>query len=612
MDKHNLAKDKFIVGLVGNPNVGKTSIFNAMTGMKQHTGNWSGKTVKVATGEIRANETPIKLIDLPGTYSLDALSEEELVTTKFIENKEYDCLVVVVDANNLERNLSLVLQTLNHTNKIVVCVNLIDIATKNKINVDLDELSLQLGVPVVSTSATKKRGIDELINKINSLCAGKTKTFIVKSLFESNIHDKSTEISKLCVKKATQQQYRASTIDKLMFKKTTGIPLMLALLLILFWITIYCANYLSDCLFYIFDICRTLLDELFEFIKINETIHSFLLDGIYSTLSFVVAVMLPPMSIFFPLFSYLEDLGVLPRIAYNFDGIFEKAGSCGKQSLTMAMGFGCNSCGVTGCRIFSTSEERNVSIITNNFIPCNGRLPTLITIASIFFTTSNNVSLNALISSLVLLFIISVSAFTTLLITKLLTSTIYKTKNSIFFLEIPSYRKPDFIKTILYSFKDKSLSILFRAIAVAIPAGAIIWCMGNIKVNNQNIMYYCEEFLNPVGEIFGVDGAILLSFILGFPANEIVIPSILMSYLSSGSLSNYANASQLSSVLSNNNWSTLTAVCFMILCVFHFPCSTTCITIYKETKSIKVLLLSILLPTAIGLTLAFIVNLLFS
>ncbi|MDO4748767.1 MAG: ferrous iron transporter B [Eubacteriales bacterium] len=611
------------IALAGNPNVGKSTIFNALTGLKQHTGNWSGKTVSNATGYFKHNNTNIKVVDLPGVYSLSANSQEEQVANDYINRCNYDCIIIVVDSTNLLRNLNLVIQILNKTNKVILCLNMSDEADSKGIYIDEDELSLQLGIPVVKTSGVKKAGISELKNAVLGLCTSKIKTFKVSHIsnisnkdnyeeYSLDVYDICSDVYNKTVKVNTSKATnRDRKLDKIVLSKLTGIPIMLVTLAVIFWITIVAANSISEILSNGFNVLKTYLIDLFQYFNVSDKITSLFIDGIYTTLAWVVAVMFPPMAIFFPLFSLLEDSGFLPRIAFNLDGAFSKCGGHGKQALTMAMGFGCNSCGVMGCRIIESERERSIATITNNFIPCNGRLPALITITSVFIAVSSSVFYNTVITAFVLLLIIILSVAITLLTSKFLSKTIYKGQSSSFILELPPYRKPQVIKTIVYSLKDRALFVLLRAVAVAIPSGAIIWIMANITVNDISLLSYCTNALDPIGYIFGLDGTIIMAFILGLAANETVIPIILMSYLSTSSLTDFTNLTQLSTLLVDNGWTVVTAICFLLLCVYHFPCSTTLITIYKETKSIKSTLLSFIIPTVIGLLLCLLINLSF-
>jgi len=681
---------KKTIALAGNPNVGKSTVFNTLTGLHQHTGNWTGKTVSNAEGKYIKNDIEYTIYDLPGTYSLISHSKEEELARDFICFEKPDVTIVVCDAVCLERNLNLVLQILEITDKVVVCVNLMDEAKKKKIEVDLEKLEKILGVPVVGASARKNIGINELTDKVERIISGKIKPKpietkynkhiessiekVINSLDNVNVHFnkrwislklieddkelintlntyldndiyeykgilksvsqarkllleediminelkdnivssivlKAEEIAKKCITfKNKDYNKKDRKIDKFLTNKLTGIPVMILLLITILWITIVGANYPSGILFdFLFKIESYLMD-FFNFINIPLWLSEPLVYGVYRVLAWVVAVMLPPMAIFFPLFTLLEDVGYLPRIAFNLDKCFKKCCACGKQALTMCMGFGCNAVGVTGCRIIDSPRERMIAILTNVFVPCNGRFPTLISIITMFFVGFNTSLGNSLLSTLMLTGVILLGIFMTFIISKILSKTILKGLPSSFTLELPPYRRPQIGKTIIRSIFDRTLFVLGRAISVAAPAGLVIWLMANISINGLSLLSHCSNFLDPFGELIGLDGVILMAFILGFPANEIVVPIMIMGYMSTNNLTEFNNLVELKNLLVNNGWTWITALCFMLFSLFHFPCSTTILTIKKETKSLKWTFISFILPTLIGIILCFLVN----
>ena len=622
-DSNTISDFDYKITLAGNPNVGKSTIFNQLTGLKQHTGNWTGKTVECSSGSYIYNDKKFKVTDLPGTYSINAFSEEERLAKEFLLKEETDCIVIVADSNILERNLVLALQILSFKSKAVLCLNLSDEADKNGIHIDVDELSLNLGIPVVCTSAVKRNSLKQLKETVFDVCSGKIKCFRVNRNFENiNIFDEdnrenntfalanlSKEICSKVISKNKKSQVvsRNRKLDKILTSKITGIPIMLLLFGLLFWITAVGANYPSEWLSSLFAVFKENLYTLFEYFKMPEFFTGLIIDGVYTTLTWVVSVMLPPMAIFFPLFSIIEDSGYLPRIAFNLDRFFSKFGAHGKQSLTMAMGIGCNACGVTGCRIIESPQEKKIAILTNNFMPCNGRIPMLIALIIMFFAGSGFGFFSSVKVAVILLSIIVMCVIMTLAVSKILSMTVAKGESSSFVLELPPYRKPQIIKTIIRSILDRTVFVLARAIAVAAPAGAIIWLVANIYIGDKSVLAYCTEFFDPFGRLIGVDGVIIMAFILGFPANETVIPIIIMSYMSGGTLVEYSSYEQLLNLFTLNGWNVITAVCTAILCVLHYPCSTTCITIYKETKSLKLTLLSMAIPTLIGIVLCFII-----
>lgn len=699
-DTEKLKNSNLTIALAGNPNVGKSTVFNALTGMRQHTGNWAGKTVANASGTFTHKNIDFTLVDIPGTYSLMASSPDEEAAREFICFGQPDCIIVVLDATCLERNLNLALQILEVNKKAVICVNLLDEATKKGIQIDLDELSLYLGVPVVGTAARSGEGLDELKDAVFDVATGKRKVFGTKIKYNSNIEkaiiklENIIEDSKLfddktfsylskrflalrlfdCDKKLdnsikeyfnfsliehktinkafteihnelenigmkqddirdiivegivakAQEIYAHCTclcdkcysrrdrkLDKILTSKLTGIPIMLLLFGVIFYITISGANYPSELLSMAFSKVQEWLYGLFDLLHSPPFLKGLLIDGMFKTLSWVVAVMLPPMAIFFPLFTLLEDFGYLPRVAFNMDRFFAKSGTSGKQSLTMLMGFGCNACGVTGCRIIESPRERIIATVTNNFVPCNGRFPTLIAIITMFFATGISLPFRSLVSAGLLLTVIVFGVVVTLLVSKLLSATLLKGLPSSFTLELPPYRRPQICKTIVRSLLDRTIFVLLRAMCVAAPAGIVIWLMSNIMINGESLCVIISNFLQPLGSLMGLDGVILLAFILGFPANEIVIPIIIMIYTASGTLVEYDSLSSLYNLFVENGWTWVTALCTMIFSLMHFPCSTTCLTIYKETKSLKWTLLSFILPTILGILLCMSINAIF-
>lgn len=676
-------KEDYVVALAGNPNVGKSTVFNALTGLNQHTGNWPGKTVAKAEGYYEFKDSTIKIVDLPGTYSLLSNSEEEEIARDYICFNDPDIVVVVADATSLERNLNLFIQISEITENAILCVNLIDEAEKNNIKIDLDLLSKELNSTIVSSSARNGVGIEELkeaifkeitlkVSKKNAINYDSSiekaieeievildetievpkrkkrwialrilegNTSILKSLYNKyNIQEKyinmiskiKDELNKnykdqlvedIIIKSIIKEAERIGNkvvkggeeytdtqrkIDKILVSKSTGIPIMIMTLLIVLWITITLANYPSEMLANMFAHGELYIRDFFSGLNLPPWISGILIDGIYVTLAWVISVMLPPMAIFFPMFTLLEDLGYLPRIAFNLDKCFKKCCACGKQALTMCMGLGCNAAGIIGCRIINSPRERIIAILTNAFMPCNGRFPMLISIAAIFIGGISVGIKESFISALTVTVVIILGVLMTLLVSKILSKTILKGMPSNFILELPPYRKPQIGKVIVRSIFDRTLYVLGRAIAIAAPAGAVIWIFSNIMIGDSSILTICANYLSPLANAIGVDGYILMAFILGLPANEIVMPIIIMSYLRATTMLELDNLYELKELLVANGWTILTAINVMILCLMHYPCGTTLWTIKQETKSFKWTALSFLIPTVAGIVICFI------
>ncbi len=599
------------IALAGNPNVGKSTLFNALTGMHQHTGNWAGKTVTNAEGTLEFEGNTVHLTDLPGTYSLRACSQEEEVARDALLEGGFDALAVVCDACCLERNLTLLLQIMGITPRVLLCVNLLDEAAQKGIVIDLEKLEELLRIPVVGTSARSKTGLDTLLQRLMALCeedAENCETHESTSLFEDTedvniavMVGRAEEIAAAVTTMPVDAHRRDRTIDRVLLSRRFGIPIMLVLLGIILWITIIGANYPSQLLSKsLFSAGNAMSSVLSGYLP--EGLRSFLFDGIYHVLAWVISVMLPPMAIFFPLFTLLEDVGYLPRVAFQLDGCFRKCGACGKQALTMCMGFGCNAAGVTGCRIIDSPRERLIAILTNVFVPCNGRFPMLITLITLFFAAGSAFA-GTLSSALLLLVTILGGVGVTLLISKLLSCTILRGTASSFTLELPPYRRPQVVSVLVRSMLDRTIFVLGRACVSAIPAGAILWILANTPAGGGNLLTAGAELFDPFAVLLGLDGAILLAFLLGFPANEIVIPIILMIYLSQGKLTDISELSTLRAVFVENGWTPVTALCTMVFSLLHFPCATTCLTIRRETGSIRWMLLAIVLPTLTGMLL---------
>ena len=601
----------YVIGLAGNPNVGKSSVFNNLTGMHQHTGNWPGKTIESSYGTYEYNDEMCLLVDLPGTYSLESYSKEEEVTKEFIDSNEYDGIVVVIDATSLERNLNLVLQILQKTKRLVVCVNLLDEAKKKNINIDLEKLSQLLKIPVVGTVATKKKTLKNLKEKIYTMISDENESCIEK-MDSKQVVEEAARIASLVVSKKNFNDERDKKIDKILTSKKFGIPIMIGLLGVVFWLTIVGANYPSQFLSWIFGWGKEYLRMFFEFCHFPQFLNNMLIDGVYQTVTWIISVMLPPMAIFFPLFTLLEDFGVLPRIAFNLDNFFRRAGTCGKQALTMCMGFGCNAAGVVGCRIMRSTRERLIAIVTNCFVPCNGRFPFLITIATIFFAGSMGGFKGSLISTASVLIVILLGIWLSLIVSKILSKTLLKGDSSGFILELPPYRKPQIGSILIRSIFDRTLFVLGRAVCVAIPAGFIIWILGNVQIDGLSILSYIAAFFDPLGKLMGLDGYIITAFIFGIPANEIVLPIILMMYMNAGSLVGMEDTVQIGQILIQNGWTILTAINVMLFTLLHFPCMTTLMTIKKETGSRKWMWISFAIPTICGIALCICTNMFFT
>ena len=607
---------QYIVALAGNPNTGKSTVFNYLTGLNQHTGNWPGKTVVSARGEFKYNNNEYIMVDLPGSYSLFTASKDEEVTRDFLCYGNYDVAVVVADATCLERNLNLAFQISKLTDKVVLCINLIDEAKKKNITIDKNGLQSELNMPIVLTSARNGHGMNELKELIEKTAQSKTEEENKDLLYfehDSELREKiseqnynyANELKRKYVKEDIKKLNRDKRIDDIVTSKRFGIPIMLALLGIIFWITIQGANIPSQVLGDILFRLQYKLNYIFISLGINDFVRGIIVDGMYRSLAWVVSVMLPPMAIFFPLFTLFEDLGYLPRVAFNLDHMFKKACAHGKMCLTMCMGFGCNAAGVIGCRIIDSPRERLIAIITNNLVPCNGRFPLIIILSAAFFAFTGTF-LDSIVPALFITLMVLIGVFATLAVSYLLSKTLLKGVPSTFTLELPPYRAPQVGRIIYTSLIDRTIFVLSRAVVVAAPAGAITWLLANIYVGDLSILVHMANLLDPVGQMIGMDGFILIAFVAGFPANEIVIPVLLMAYMSTGSLTDFESITSLREILISNGWTALTAINVMIFSLLHWPCSTTLWTIKKETGSLKWTFAAFMIPTALAFLVCFI------
>ncbi|SMB99897.1 ferrous iron transporter FeoB [Thermanaeromonas toyohensis ToBE] len=623
-----------VVALVGNPNTGKSTLFNALTGLRQHTGNWPGKTVSLGQGIYRYKDRQFMLIDLPGTYSLQPGSPEEEITHDFLLGGTPRVVVVVADATALERSLLLTLQVIN-LGKVVLCINLIDEAKKRGLEIDTSVLSRELGIPVVATVARSGQGLTELREAIYNLTSDfRTSNTEVCSLAQQNrgcliggkltlsscperklgqLEDITTLyrqaeslVQKAMIKKSGEGAFaRDRWLDDIITSKWIGLPLMVLLLGAVFWITLIGANYPSELLTKLFSNLEQKLILATDYLSLPLWLRGLVVEGVYQTTAWVVSVMLPPMAIFFPCFTFLEELGYLPRVAFTLDGLFKLVGTCGKQALTMGMGFGCNAAGVTACRIIDSPRERLIAMLTNVFVPCNGRFPLLISLASIFFagTSGNSLVAAAAVTGLVLFGILI-----TLAVSWILSRTLLHGVPSAFALELPPFRWPRIGSLLIRSFLDRTIFVLGRAVTVAAPAGALTWLLANTHIAEQSLLNLAAGYLQPLARSLGLDGYILLAFILALPANELVLPLLLMAYLNLGTLVELDSLEALATLLKSYGWTWTTALSVTLFSLLHYPCATTLLSIYKETRSLKWTILAFTIPLSIALVVLLLLN----
>ena len=702
----------YLVALAGNPNVGKSTVFNELTGLRQHTGNWPGKTVVRAEGVFGYEGKRTKVVDLPGTYSLQAVGVDEEVARDFVLFGRPDVTVVVVDSTRLERNLNLVLQILEITDRVVVFLNLMDEARRNGIALDPSRLESELGVPVVTGTAREGIGISDLLEAVHEVATGRRKTSpyrvqehapdievvvselssIVLAAFPDVPNTRWVSLRLLNGDAAVQEAVRSGELgqlsrddsgevirdtpeperarvldaatrlrwelpadfqdivtarsyaraeavashaqkkglvkaaftfdrrlDQLLTSRLLGFPLMLLILGVVFWLTIEGANVPSSML------ATLLVDQGHSWLKALSAsaglpwwLDGFMLDGVYLATAWVISVMLPPMAIFFPLFTLLEDFGYLPRVAFNLDSMFKKAGAHGKQALTMCMGFGCNAAGVVSTRIIDSPRERLIAIITNNFSLCNGRWPTQILVATIFIGALAPPHLGGVVSAAAVVSIALLGVLMMFLSSWILSRTVLRGEAASFSLELPPYRPPRLLQTLYTSIIDRTLIVLWRAVVFAIPAGAVIWLISNVTIGGGSVAEYSVQWLEPLGLLLGLNGVILLAYVVAIPANEIVIPTILMMTVlvtpeladqgaGAGVMFEEDSLVTTGALLHAGGWTLLTAVNLMLFSLLHNPCSTTIYTIYKETRSIKWTALATTLPVFMGVIVCFLV-----
>jgi len=456
---------------------------------------------------------------------------------------------------------------------------------------------------VVTPTETELKELFDKVEVVASPIRESLHDYIVSSLYVDAEAIASKAVSKAEVPKSDLD----AKIDRILTSRTLGFPIMIALLMAILWITIEGANIPSQILMADLLWLEDQFALMFRWFGAPEWLEGVLVHGTYRGLAWVVSVMLPPMAIFFPFFTFLEDVGYLARVAFNIDRFFKWAGAHGKQGITMTMGFGCNAAGVTSCRSIGSPRERLIAILTNNFVPCNGRWPILILIATIFVAPTFPLAISSVIAPFIIVIMTLVGVFATFIVSALLSRTILRGEPSFFVLEMPSYRRPQVLRVLYTSLIDRTIKVLYRAVVWAAPAGAVTWILGNTYISGETLMAYVAGILSPIGLLIGFDGVILLAFIIAIPANEIIIPTIIMSYMGTSMMTELESMFELRVLFAAQGFTFVTAICLMLFSVLHYPCATTTHTIWRETRSAKWTLLSNLIPLAVAITVCFVV-----
>jgi ferrous iron transport protein B len=575
--------------LAGNPNVGKSTLFNALTGLHQHTGNWPGKTVEGAEGVWRRKTGWVRLIDLPGTYTLQGGSGEEERAAEGLRNPGLDGVIVICDATCLGRSLILALQILALELPTLLCVNLMDEAERRGISVDPKRLEGELGVPVVALSAGRKRGLDTLSRRLEEAA-------VAPSAGEQTLEQVAQEAAELAaLVSESPSEGKEGSVDRILLQRWAAWPILLLLLGLVLWITIQGANYPSQWLSQALTALESPLSRGLTALHAPAWLVSLVVEGAYRVVAWVISVMLPPMAIFFPLFTLLEEWGLLPRVAFVMDHPFSRCGGCGRQALTMCMGLGCNAVGVSGCQIIASRRERLIAILTNCFMPCNGRFPTILALISLFFAAGGSVGETALLVGVILLGVVA-----TLMVSKTLSATVLKGTSSGMVMELPPFRRPQVVQVVYRALVDRTLFVLGRAVGTAAPAGVLLWVLAHVEVGGASLLCHLASLLNPIGMALGMDGVLLTAFLLGFPANEIVLPIALMAYAAGSSLGEPATVAQMGQVLMAQGWTAGTALCTILFSLLHWPCAATCAAIRRETGSWRWMVAGVVIPTMCG------------